>query len=164
MPDLLTHTLVAFTLGSALSWRIGWVVRPYVTAVMVGAILPDLVKIKLLLPSAEVAATLGLPFSWLPLHTLLGAMLSVATVGALVASRAARRRTLVTVGAGVLSHLILDGFLRTPTGRGGPIFWPITEYQPPTPGLYLSTDPWPAVLCLCLAVATATINRRHLAD
>lgn len=160
MPDLLTHTLVGFIIGTTLSWRIDWVQRPYVTAVMVGAVVPDLVKVKLLLPSAEVAASLGLPFSWLPLHTLLGVMLTVLAIGYLVAIETDRVRALLTVGAGALSHLILDGLLRTPTGRGGPVFWPITEYQPPTHGLYLSTDPWPAALCLGHAVLTVVIDRR----
>jgi hypothetical protein len=160
MPDLLTHTLVGFTIGTVLSWQIDWAERHYVTAVMVGAVVPDLVKVKLLVPSAQLADSLGIPFSWLPLHTLGGAALSVLLIGTLVVGESHRRRALLMIAIGALSHLVLDGLLRTPTGRGGPVFWPITAYQPPTPGLYLSTDPWPAALAVAIAAVVVYVDRR----
>jgi hypothetical protein len=160
MPDLLTHALAAYSLGIVCSWRVEWLDTPYVTAMMVGAFVPDLVKVKLLVPSAEIGATLGIPFSWLPLHTLTGVLLSVLLLAGLVADPRTRRQVLLTSGGGALSHLMLDALLRTPTGRGGPVFWPITEYQPPTPGLYLSTEPWPTALFLGVAVLVVVADRR----
>lgn len=163
MPDLLTHTLVGFAIGRGLSWRMDWVGPHHVTALMIGAVVPDLVKLKLLVPSAQLAASLGLPFSWLPLHTIGGAALSVLVMGCLVARRH-RRRAVWMLATGALSHLALDGLLRTPTGRGSPVFWPLTAYQPPTPGLYLSTDIWPAAIALAIAGVVLYADRRIISE
>lgn len=65
---------------------------------------------------------------------------------------------------GGASHLVADAFLRTPTGGSYPLFWPITDYSPPTPGLYLSTDPAPTAVALGLAVALTLVRRRDSDD
>lgn len=160
MPDLLSHALAAYSIGMILSWRIEWLDSSYVTTIMVGALLPDLVKIKLLIPSAEMSALLGVPFSWLPLHTVTGVVLSALLLGSVVGRKTERWRVLSTACIGAVSHLVLDGLLRTPTGRGAPVFWPLSEYQPPTPGLYLSTEPWPTALFVVVALSVLYVDRR----
>jgi len=58
MPDLLAHAFLAYAILRILSWRYDWLTTPYVTAGMAGALIPDIVKIRLLLPSATVEAAI----------------------------------------------------------------------------------------------------------
>jgi ABC-type branched-subunit amino acid transport system permease subunit len=162
MPDLLAHALAAYVLGTLLSWRYDWLDGAYVTVTMTGAFVPDLVKVKLLVPDWDVAAVLGQPFSWNPLHYLGGVVLSV-LVGVLVVAPGNRRRvrTLALLSLGAASHLFLDSLLRTATGQAFPVFWPLSSYRPPTPGLYLSTEPEPMVFLGALALVVWYVDRRR---
>lgn len=165
MPDLLTHALAAYVLATVLSWRYDWLTPPYVTATMAGAFVPDIVKIGLFVHPQVIVDLTGLPFTWQPLHYLGGVLLSV-LVGVLVVVPRERLRVFVLLGVGAASHLVLDGMLRTASGRSFPVFWPLSQYRPPTPGLYLSTDPWPALVALTVAavVWAATRYRRDRID
>ena len=51
MPDFMTHVLVVYVALQVSAWRIDWLTRPRIVTGMAGALIPDLVKIKLLLPS-----------------------------------------------------------------------------------------------------------------
>lgn len=150
MPDLLAHAFIAYTICRLLSFRVSWLTTPYVTVGMVGAFIPDLVKIKLLLPSGVVEQILGVPFDWGSLATGGGALLSV-LVGVVLLRSAERRRggAMLAIGAG--SHLLADGMLLTPTGRTVQLFWPVSQYKLPSPGLYLSTQPEPMLVTGALA-------------
>lgn len=158
MPDLLTHALVAYVVCTLLSWRYEWLDAAYVTVGMAGAFVPDLAKVSLLLSSYEVRRLLGVPFDWMPLHTLGGVLASIG-VGVAVVRHAERRRVaaLLTLGAG--THLAADGFLRTPKGVVGPFLWPVWSRPPRLPGLYLSTDPWPTLVAAVAAVAVSVATR-----
>ena len=163
VPDLLAHALAAYTLGTLLSWRYDWLDSAFVTAVMVGAFVPDLTKVKLLVPYWEVSTLLGVPFSWAPLHYLGGVVFSVVMGVLLIAPGGRRRvRVLSLLSLGAASHLFLDALLRSPTGRSFPVFWPFTAWRPPTPGLYLSTEPWPTVFFAVLALVVWYIDRQRL--
>ena len=72
MPDVLTHVLVGYLVGTILTAVREEVGPAEVTLVMAGALSPDVVKIKLLVPAASVEVALGVPFSWEPLHTAVG--------------------------------------------------------------------------------------------
>ena len=129
---------------------------------MAGAFVPDLVKVKLLVPPWEVAAVLGRPFSWDPLHYLGGVVLSVLVGGLVVAPGNRRRvRTLSVLSLGAASHLFLDALLRTATGRSFPVFWPLSAWRPPAPGLYLSTEPGPTLLFAVVALVVWYVDRRR---
>jgi hypothetical protein len=162
MPDLLAHALAAYALGTALSWRYGWLTSAYVTVTMAGAFVPDLVKVRLVVHQSAVAELLGRPFSWDPLHYLGGVVLSV-LVGVLLVAPGGRRRArvLALLSAGAATHLFLDALLRTPSGRAYAVFWPLTELRPPTPGLYLSTEPWPTFFFGLVALAVWYVDRRR---
>lgn len=82
MPDLLTHVLVGYSLGTLFSTRWAWS-REMTTVVMLGALLPDLTKIRLVLTDAQIEALVGSPFSWHALHTI-GGVVVTAAVGALL--------------------------------------------------------------------------------
>jgi membrane-bound metal-dependent hydrolase YbcI (DUF457 family) len=145
MPDLLAHAFLAYALLRALSWRYDWLRTPYVTAGMAGAFIPDIVKIQLLLPSPIVEATLGIPFSWSPIHRLGGTVICV-LIGAVLVDETRRRKTLLVLSLGAASHLLADAFLTKASGRSFAILWPLTRWQPPTPRLYLNTQPEPTIV------------------
>lgn len=140
MPDLLTHVFLAYSLCRICSWRWGWLTSRYITLGMVGALIPDVGSIGILIPSWIVEQFVGVPFAWGSFATGGGVLVSV-ILGGVVLTAAERRQgtLLLVIGAG--SHLLADSFLRSPTGRTEQLVWPISQYRVPSPGLYLSTDP-----------------------
>lgn len=160
MPDLLTHALVAYTVCTLLSWRYAWLTPPYVTAGMVGALLPDLVKVNLLVGAPAVGEFLSLPFAWTPLHTLGGSFVSVG-LGVVFVRHAERGRVAALLGLGAATHLVADGFLQTPTGAVGAFLWPVWTQPIRLPGLYLSTDPRPTLVALLVAGVVAGLTRHR---
>ncbi|MFC4989916.1 metal-dependent hydrolase [Saliphagus infecundisoli] len=161
MADVLTHVLVGYVLGTVLSVRYAWLRPAHVTLVMIGALSPDFVKIYLLFPDGLVAALVGAPFSWDPVHTL-GGNLLVLLLGTLCVSPGERRRAFSLLAAGALTHHVLDVSLLTVTGHAYAVFWPLTAVQPPSGGLYLSSDAWPALVAGALAAATWVLRYRWL--
>lgn len=160
MPDLLAHALLAYVLARLLSWRIDWVTTPYVTAAMAGAFIPDIQKVKLLVPDWRVEALLGLPFDWFGWATLGGAVLSV-LIGVAVVSPRVRWRAGAALSLGAASHLLADALLRSPSGRSFDVLWPLSRWHPPTPGLYLSTEPTPSVVVGAVALVVWVAHRRR---
>ncbi|WP_042665026.1 metal-dependent hydrolase [Haloferax sp. ATB1] len=158
MPDLLAHALLAYTIATLASWRYEWISRPYVTVVMAGAFIPDMTKIMLLIPSAQVEQLLGTPFDWTGLHTA-GAALCSVLIGVLLVSESERLRVFTLLSVGAASHLIADAFLLKPTGLSYPLLWPLTRIHPPTPGLYLSTDFEPALILGMVALIAYSVTR-----
>lgn len=160
MPDLLAHVLIAYAVCTALSWRYGWLSAAYVTVGMAGAFIPDLAKGRLLVPDGQVAELVGRPFSWMGLHTAGGAALAVG-IGVLLVSGAERGRVAALLGVGAATHLLADALLVTPTGRSYALLWPVTRWIPPTPGLYLSSEPTPTVVAGGVAAAVWYLTRRR---
>ena len=158
MPDLLAHALIAYGVCTVLSWRYGWIGPAYVTAGMAGAFVPDLAKGEILVHSFTVADVLGVPFDWFALHTAGGVLVSILIGVALVAD-GERRRVALLLGLGALTHLVADALLRSASGRSYPLLWPLTEYAPPTPGLYLSTEPGPTIAAAAFALVAWGVDR-----
>ena len=152
MTDVLTHVLTGFVLGTTLSFRFNWLDRRFITIVMLGAILPDVTKIGLVVPSETVQEALGLPFYWFVLHTPFGTVIT-ASLTALLVGDDYRNRVfgLLLVGAG--SHFVLDSLLINPSRFSYVLFWPVATELAPLPMLILSSDQWPAAVALCAAVA-----------
>lgn len=157
--DVLTHVLVGYVIGTLLSIRYERVRRAHVTLVMVGALSPDFTKIDLFFPDEFVSYLLGIPFSWAPLHVL-GGTIVVVLFGSLLLAPEYRRDAIVLVAIGAASHHVLDLGLMTSTGYSYAAFWPLTEYRPPSGGLYLSTDRWPALVSGLCAVLVWAAERR----
>lgn len=158
MPDLLAHAFIAYTIFRVASWRIEWLTTPYVTVGMVGAFIPDIVKINLVLPRETVEAALGVPFSWGSLASGGGTVLSVC-IGLVLLSSAERRKGGLLLAAGAGTHLLADSLLITPTGRSVQLLWPLSQYRMPTPGLYLSTQPEPMYVTGVIALCVWGIHR-----
>jgi hypothetical protein len=159
MPDLLTHALLGYIFGTVLSWHYNRLDTRYVTVAIAGAFIPDIAKITLLFPSSYVAAFLRRPFDWYGIHTAGGTLICV-LIGAVLVPPAYRTRVFGLLSLGATSHLIADAFLIKAYGHSYPLLWPLTAYAPPTLGLYLSTDVWPAIATGIIAVAVLGIDRR----
>jgi hypothetical protein len=158
MPDLLAHALIAYSLATLLSYRYNWLSPAYVTVAMAGAFVPDLAKAAIAVPRSTVESLLGVPFSWFALHTLGGCAVSIA-IGVVIAARTERTRVGALLGFGAASHLLADALLLNPSGRSYPLLWPLSYYHPPTPGLYLSTDPEPMLVAAVVAAAVFAVTR-----
>ena len=159
MPDVLTHVLWGYIIGMLLSFRYDWLDARFVTIVMLGALLPDLTKIALVVDDALVEQFLGVPFSWGAIHRLGGATVACA-IGAVLAGDGLRTRVFTLLMIGVASHLVLDGLLVNVSGHSYPVLWPITNYHFPTPNLFLSSDRWPAVVSAGVAAGVWILKRR----
>ncbi|WP_255170945.1 metal-dependent hydrolase [Natrononativus amylolyticus] len=160
MAELLTHVLVAYACATALSWRYEWLTPRYVTVAMAAAMIPDLNRIGLLVPGAAVETVVGVPFDWGAMHTLGGSLL-VVCLGALVVPARYRRRVFLVALLGMLSHHALDLLLVGLSGHSYLVLWPLTQYHPPTPSLYLSSDRWPALVALLVAAGVRFADRRR---
>jgi len=158
MPDLPTHALIADTCASLLSVRYRWLDPQYMAVTMAGAFVPDLVKLKLLASSGRVEAVLGVPFDWFVLRTAGGVAVAL-LVGVMLAVRRERHRVAGLLAVGTATHLATDALLRTPSDRSFDVFWPVTRYNPPTPGLYLSTQPEPTVVAALATLAACALTK-----
>lgn len=158
MPDLLTHVLVGYSIGTLLAVRFERIRPAQVSLVMAGALSPDLAKIRLFVPAEVVSAVTGVPFSWAPLHTLGGTLL-VVPLGALLVAPEHRRRAIALIAVGAASHHLLDLALLTATGESYAVFFPVSAYRFPALDLYLSTDRWPALVAGTAAAALWGVRR-----
>ncbi|QLG49296.1 metal-dependent hydrolase [Natrinema halophilum] len=158
MPDLLTHVLIGYSIGTLLSFRYETIRPAQVTLVMGGALSPDLAKGDLFFPSEFVEYLVGIPFSWAPLHTLVGTVL-VVLFGSLLVAPEYRRQAIALIAIGATSHHALDVALLTATGEAYAVFFPISAYRPPALDLYLSTDRWPAIVSGTFAAVLWGVRR-----
>ncbi|RQH01239.1 metal-dependent hydrolase [Natrarchaeobius oligotrophus] len=163
MPDLLTHVLAGYVLGSLIAIRYEWADSRHVTVVMIGAVLPDVKKIGLLVSDETVTAVTGLPWEWAALHTLGGSIVLIA-LGALMVPPGYRVRVAALLAVGSGSHHVLDSLLITWSGNTYAVFWPISGYQPPAAGLFRSSDRWPALVAITLALALRRYRNARGAD
>jgi len=152
MPDLLTHALVGYIIATALAFNYEWLTPPWVTIAMMGTFIPDLTKIKLVVPSYQIEQLLGVPFDWFGLHTIGGSVVSV-LIGTVLVPHEYRKRVFALLAVGAGSHLFLDALLITTSGNMSPMLWPITAYSFAMPELFLSSDRWPAIVAGALATS-----------
>lgn len=156
MADLLSHVLLAYA-GCTIA---GWY-RPipdrWIAVAMIGAILPDLNRVTLLVTNGTLEAFLGVPFDVDAISTLGGALVLVGVGAMVVADR--HRRAFAALFAGALSHLLVDALKAYADGAAGTWLYPVTWARHPTPSLYVSSDPAVLVLVGALAVVVAGIDR-----
>jgi len=161
MPDLLAHAFIAYAVCRVLSWRWEWLTTEYVTVGMVGALIPDITKVYLVVPNHAMERLLGTPFSWYSLGTGGGVLVSV-LIGVVLAASEVRRPVGVALGIGAGSHLLADSLLLTPTGYSTQLLWPLSQIRTPSPGLYLSTQPAPMVVTGVVAAVVWMVHRRRV--
>jgi len=160
MPDFFSHVAVAYVVLQITAWRVRWLDTPLIVVGLAGALVPDAVKIGLLVPSYEVAAALGRPFSWSPLHRLGGAVVTAA-IASLLVERDQRRVVFGLLVFGLLSHLALDALLARPGPYTYDMLYPLTDWPVPflDLDLYLSSDYWPSVASGAAAAAVFALTR-----
>lgn len=158
MADLLTHVLVAYVLLTVASWRVDAISPPWIAVGMAGAAIPDLVKVRIVLEESVVESALGAEFSWTPLSTL-GGVVFVAAAITLAFDRRYWRRVYGSLVAGGLLSLVVDGLRVYADGRTGPWLYPATWWRPPTPSLYVTSDPRVLVVALVVAASVFAVDR-----
>lgn len=157
MTDLLTHVLFVYVVLTVVSWRIEGIER-YISVGMVGAVIPDIVKIHLFIGPKTVQSALGVPFSWAPIHRLGGTVL-LAGIAALFFARRVRVRAFGFLLAGATTGFVLDAGLKRANRVTPPYFYPLSWWQPPSGDLYLSSDAWPAMVAILVAAVIWTMDR-----
>lgn len=153
MAEMLTHVVAAYCLATLFSMRYNWIDPRYVTIAMIGAAIPDLSRMELIVSEHAIQTTLDIPFSWFAFHTAGGSFV-VVLLGALLVPEEYRRHVFAMLALGAASHLLLDALLTSPSGHSYAILWPLSTYTHPTPNLYLSTDRWPALVAVTAASIT----------
>ncbi len=135
MPDWFTHTLVGWITGRTTKINIGLVV--------IGALIPDLVKINL----AFIWYNIDHHHFFDPIHTPIGAFL-IAAIIALFFKDA--KKAFIALGIGITTHFILD-FLLVHVSGGMKLLFPISwgEWQ-----FYLirSDDYWITIIAILAAI------------
>jgi hypothetical protein len=154
MPDWLAHVLFAYVLCSVLGLKYKVFANKGNTAlVMVGALIPDLVKIGLGFDLIGMAV-------WdfvAPLHTPVGSVLSAGLIALLFTEFFIVFALLVV---GFTTHFVLDLLLGHVSG-GMPLFFPVswTEYQL---GLIHSDNYWAALILLVFAAFLFVLQNRKI--
>ena len=110
MPDWLTHTLAGWITGKVIKMEVGLVV--------IGSLIPDIMKISL----AFQWFGLNLDNVLAPIHTPAGAFL-IGGILALFFEDA--KKTFIPLGVGITTHFILDFFL-FPTSGGMKLLFPFS--------------------------------------
>ncbi|MFB6139696.1 MAG: hypothetical protein ABEJ26_04595 [Halosimplex sp.] len=163
MADLLTHVLAVYVVLTVASWRIDAIAPRWVAVGMCGGAIPDLVKIHLVVDSMTVERALGVPFLYAPLSTLGGVVL-VAGAITLAFDRRYWGRAYAFLVAGGFTSLVLDGMRVYVDGRASPWLYPFTWWHPPTPSLYVTSDPRVLVVGVAVAAVVFALDRNRRAE
>lgn len=156
MADLLTHVLVPYICVTVARWFLT-IPRQWTPVAMGGAIVPDLVKVDLLLDDDTIGSLLELPFSYAPLGSITGVVL----VSGIVALAFRDKDRLTAYGflvLGGVSSLVLDGLRAFADGSAGYWLYPLWV-RPPTPSLYVTSDVRVTVVALSVASVVGLVDR-----
>lgn len=154
----MTHVLTVYVVLTAASWTVASLDRSYVVIGMIGGLVPDLAKIELVVPDYAAESVLGIPFTWSGLHTSGGALLT-AGIAALLFPKKHRKPALGLMALGAAVHLSLDAFLAKPDPSLYPLLFPLSTWEPPVAGIYLSSDKWLSWVAMPTALAVFLIDR-----
>jgi len=157
MPDLLSHVLLAYAVLTVASWVVDPLSDEWVAVGVAGAAIPDLHKVQLVLGSGAIESALGVPFDIEAVGTV-GGVLLVAGVVALCFGRN-RRRAYACLVAGGFTGIFFDGLRAYAGGRADFWLYP-APWRPPTPSLYVSSDPRVLGVALVVAGAVFALDRR----
>lgn len=163
MAEWFSHVLFAYAIFTIARWPINWIDTKWVAVGMIGALLPDLNRLELVLPGEIITSVVGIEFGWLGLHTIAGVTL-LAGIGALLFRKApTQQRAFPLLLGGALSHLILDLPQRYADGHMllSTYAFPLPVPRPPTPGWYSTPDRWVAGIAVILALLVFVLNHLH---
>ena len=160
MAELFTHVLAGFIVATIASWRYEWITPPLVVACMVGAAIPDLNRLDLLVPAEAITAATGIPWTWGVTHRA-GTGLLIALLVTLLVRPDLRRAVFAMCCVGIASHLVIDYILWQSTGYTNLMLWPVLDLTVEYQGFYRSSDRWPAVVATVLAGVVVLVDRRR---
>ncbi len=127
---------------------------------MIGALLPDINRLDLVLPAELITSLVGVEYAWTGLHTLAGVVL-LSGIGALLfAQPTTQQRAFIALLGGAVSHMIIDLPQRYADGHMllSTYAFPLPLARPPTPGWYVTPDRWVAALALLTALVVFSLN------
>ncbi len=151
VPDLFTHILVAWTVGTILSFRWKQFDGPNISLIMVGSVIPDISKIMLLFNYFhdnvhEIIA---------PIHLPIGSLV-VAGIFSLFFQD--KKMTLFLMSLGIATHYILDLMLINSTG-GIYLLFPLS-WNMWTLNLISNTDYNITIIALIIALMVYLFKNR----
>lgn len=161
MAEWLTHVCIAYAGFTVLSWYLDWMTERWIAVGVIGSILPDLSRLRLLYPPGLFEYLVGFEFAWSGLHTLAGVVL-LSAIGALLFDDTDHRyKAFVSLLSGAVSHLIVDLPQRYADGRMilGSYLSPIPAPRPPTPGWYVTPDRWVVGVAFVVAALAFVVDR-----
>lgn len=156
MAELLTHVLVPYLLLTPASWRFPGLRKRWIVIAMAGAAIPDLVKVGIVLDDGLIESATGLAFSYAPISSLAGVLVIAGAIAVLFAGRS--RRAYGSLLFGGFSSLALDGMRVFADGRADFWLYPLW-WRPPTPSLYVTSDPRVTVVAVAAALAIFVTDR-----
>lgn len=148
MAELLTHVVAAYVLLTVANWWLDVLSARWIPVGMAGAVIPDLVKIGILVDSDVIEGLLGVPFRYSPISSLAGVL--VIAAGITLTFTEARRRVFALLVAGGVSSLVLDGLRMFADGQASFWLYPLW-WRPPTPNLYVTSDPRVTIVAVAVA-------------
>lgn len=157
MADLLAHVLVPYVLLTVAGWRIERLEKRWVVVAMGGAAVPDLVKVDLLVADHLVSEALGVPFEYDPISSLGGVLVVAAAIAVLFERE--RRRAYAALVFGGATALVVDGLRVFADGRADFWLYPFTWWRPPTPSLYVTSDPTVTAVAVAAAAVAFLVDR-----
>lgn len=157
MAELLSTVCVAYVLLTVASWRIEWLTERWVVLGLAGTAIPDLVKLRIVLDERVLEGVLDVPLKYDPIASLAGVTLVSGIVTVLFATRH-WRRVFPLVFTGGMIGVLLDGLRVFADGRAGFYLYPIW-WRPPTPGLFVSSDPRVLVVTGATAAIVFALDR-----
>lgn len=158
MADLLTHVLVPYVVLTIASWRVGWLDRSWVVVAMAGAIIPDLVKLSLLVDASTIGSLLGVSFTYQAVSSLGGVVL-LAAAGTLAFQRRLWPRVFGLLVFGGFTALLLDGMRKFATGTANPWLYPFLYDRIPTPNLYVTADTVVPLVAVTVAIGVFALDQ-----
>lgn len=164
MADMLTTVLVVASALTVAGWWLDWLDPRWIAVAVGGSFVPDTSRLRMLLDADRIEAALGIPFGFHGLETV-GGVLLVAGVITVWFEREHWRRVYGLLVTGGLGHLVLDGLRIFADGRSGLWLFPIAPgYRPPTPNLFVSSDPVVPAVAVALTAVVLALDRWVVAD
>lgn len=164
MADMLATVLAVLAALTVAGWWVDWLAPRWIAVAAGGAFVPDLSRVSLVLDGETVEAVLGLPFGYAALETLGGVLLVSGAIAVWFERRYwPRVYGLLVVGGGC--HLVLDGLRVFADGRSTTWLFPFApSVRPPTPSLFVSSDPAVPVLAAGATAVVLALDRWIVAE
>ncbi|MFC6771244.1 metal-dependent hydrolase [Halorubrum pallidum] len=154
MAEWLTHVLLAYATFRILSWYVEWLDSQWISVGMVGAILPDLSRLNLVISSDIISYFIGSEFDWFGIHTA-GGIILLSGIGALLFRDALeQQKAFIMLLSGSISHILVDLPQRYADGKMilDMYAFPLPLPRPVTPGWYVTPDRWVVLVAFVTAI------------